>query len=239
MTWVYENMNIQENFKILDIGCGNGLFWIRNIEKLPRNLHIIMNDYSFGMLEKAENSLKQYEKEIKNKNITFEFFQSDANNLEINEEDFDVIIANHMLYHVINRQQLIVKLRDLLKDDGTFYCSTVGMNHMKELSEAVKKFDRNIDIEFPQDNIAKAFGLENGKEQLKESFRVVERKIHDNNLLVDDPKVIYDYVHSMQGNAAEILDKNGSKFTKMIEDIIDKHGAMFIQKSTGMFICKK
>ena len=43
----------------------------------------------------------------------------------------------------------------------------------------------------------------------------------------------------MLGSVPEVLDKSGDKFRNMIDEIIDKDGAMFIQKSTGMFICKK
>ena len=108
---------------------------------------------------------------------------------------------------------------------------------MKELDELILKYDKNIDLSLC--NVAKSFGLENGGKQLKESFAVVDRKIHDNNLIVDNAQVIYDYAHSMLGSVPEVLDKSGDKFRNMIDEIIDKDGAMFIQKSTGMFICKK
>ena len=237
MQWMFNNMEFAENMKILDIGCGNGFFWTSNIENMPNNLHVIMCDYSFGMLEAAQEALKKCEAVIKEKNIVFEFVQADANDLNINDTKFDVIMANHMIYHVVNRKGLISKVSEILKDDGVFYCSTVGKNHMKELDELILKYDKNIDLSLC--NVAKSFGLENGEEQLKESFSVVDRKIHDNNLIVDNAQVIYNYAHSMLGSVPEVLEKSGDRFKDIIDEIIDRDGAMFIQKSTGMFTCKK
>ena len=60
----------------------------------------------------------------------------------------------------------------------------------------------------------------------------------DNDLLVDDIEVIYDYVHSYPGNVPYILEKRADEFRKMIKKKIEKQEVIYIHKSAGMFVCK-
>ena len=38
MNWVYERLNFQPGEKVLELGCGNGLLWSRNVYALPEGL---------------------------------------------------------------------------------------------------------------------------------------------------------------------------------------------------------
>ena len=67
----------------------------------------------------------------------------------------------------------------------------------------------------------------------------MERQDQDNDLIVDDAQAIYDYIYSFPGNASLILEQRGQELFKMIKDKLNREGAMFIHKSTGMFICRK
>ena len=44
MDWVYERLNLSPGGSILEIGCGNGMLWQKNIQKLPRDLHLVLTD---------------------------------------------------------------------------------------------------------------------------------------------------------------------------------------------------
>lgn len=234
MEWMYERLPIKSGMKILEIGCGNGLLWKTILHELPENLDIYLTDYSEGMLESARHIVKENEAYLKQKRICFRFARKDAENLIIEEEGYDLILANHMLYHVVeHRQELLCRIKGLLKEDGAFCCSTVGETHLQELDELLYQFDKNIDKMNTVD-----FTLENGKSQLEKVFSEISLEEQENDLLVDDAEVIYNYVSSYPGNAASILAVKGDKLRSLLEARIEKEGAIFIHKSVGLFTCR-
>lgn len=237
VNWVYERLNLQPDQKVLEIGCGNGQLWYKNAYILPEGLQIVLTDRSEGMLKQTKNNLTPFMEQFKEKNISVTFKVMDANAPQLEAESFDCIIANHMLYHVEKREQCLQAVANALKPTGTFFCSTVGEGHMWEMHELVEEFDPQIEKPFEQ--ITVGFNLENGKEQLDRFFGKVWRQDMDNDLIVDDAEAIYNYVYSYPGNASSILKQRGDEFKRMLNDRIEKEGAIYIHKSTGMFFCRK
>lgn len=236
MPWVYERLQIKSGMKILEVGCGNGLLWQQIMDQLPEHLDIYLTDYSEGMLAKTREMVEQYAKQNEEKNIHFRFAIKDANNLEIEDSGYDLIIANHMLYHVKERQSLFQKVKELLNPEGTFCCTTVGDTHMTELHQLVEKFSPVIEVPF--DWVSEGFRLENGEAQLKQVFSKVTMEEQENNLIVDDVDAIYNYVYSYPGNAASILNEHGDRFRAILAKKMEQDGAMFIHKSSGIFLCQ-
>jgi len=237
MEWVYEKMNLQSGMTVLELGCGTGLLWQKNIHKLPQGLHLVLTDRSEGMLDETKENLAQYKLLLDERNITITYSVMDANELSLDANSYDAIIANHMLYHVKNRDACLLSIAKALKPNGTFFCSTVGDAHMRELHKLVTDFDARI--EMPSAHFTVAFRLENATQQLEKHFSVIERHDHENDLIVDDANVIYDYIDSYPGNSHFILSQRGKELREMIDARLEKEGAIFIHKATGMFICRK
>lgn len=237
MDWVFERLGLRAGDKVLEIGCGTGLLWQDNIFRLPEGLRLTLTDRSEGMLEQTRSAMREYEGMLKERSISIEYQVMDANALQLPSEEYDCVIANHMLYHVENREDCLRVISMALKQDGTFCCTTVGNTHMRELNELVKEFDDKI--ENPLSRMISGFHLENGAEQLRKFFSRTECQVQDNDLLVDNADAIYDYVYSYPGNAPCILDLKGGDFRRMLQEKIDREGSIFIHKSAGMFICRK
>lgn len=237
MEWVYERLALQPGETVLELGCGTGLLWMERTHLLPEGLQLILTDRSDEMLEQTRKNLASYEEELAARQIRIRYQVLDANTLELPAASYDRIVANHMLYHVEHRDTCLAAIARALKPKGTFYCSTVGDTHMQQLHELVTAFDSRIEMPFQK--LTKAFHLENARPQLEKHFAHVERQDQDNDLIVDDPQAIYDYINSYPGNASLILEQRGSELLSMIQDKLSREGAMFIHKSTGMFICKK
>ena len=236
--WVYERLQIQSGQKIVEIGCGNAILWAYNAYKIPENVEITLTDRSEGMLLEAQKKLEPYQSVFRKQNIQITYQIADANKLLIPTKSYDLIIANHMLYHVTNIKSCLETVSKALKKNGTFCCSTIGKGHMKELHEIVATFDADIAIEIPSDHHTTCFRLENGMDYLKEHFSMIKQDIQDNDLLVDDVDAIYNYVHSYSGNAPYILEKRADEFREIIKEKLEKEGVIYIHKSTGMFMCK-
>jgi ubiquinone/menaquinone biosynthesis C-methylase UbiE len=56
---------------------------------------------------------------------------------EIPYEDnsWDIVIANLMLYHIPDREKAIHEISRVLKPHGALYASTFGLDNMKELNK--------------------------------------------------------------------------------------------------------
>ena len=118
--WIFEKIGLKEGMKVLDIGCGNANFWIAVINKLPNGLKIYLTDKSEGMVNEATNKIEVNKEKFDSKNIIVKYKVIDAEFFEINENDFDIVLANHMLYHLYNerRQELFVKISNIMSDKG-------------------------------------------------------------------------------------------------------------------------
>ncbi len=233
--WVLANLELSEGMDILCLGCGNAANLVAMADKLPRNLTFLLTDYSEGMLEKAKEGLATKKAIMEEKNIRISYQIVDANCLSV-LGSYDRITANHMLYHVEKRQDLFQKVKKLLKPDGMFCATTVGDTHMQELHEFVERFDAKIEMPFQR--VSCGFRLENGREQLQTVFDRIECVICDSDILVDEAEPVYEYVYSYPGNAGEVIKDRKEEFLREVEGIIEKEGAFYIHKSTGMFRCR-
>lgn len=224
--WVYDNLKLKENMKILEIGCGNGELWKRNSDRIPENCELYLTDISKGMIKDAEENLQELKWKIKFKAV-------DIENIEFENNTFDVVICNHVLYYVKNKEKAFSEVKRVLKDNGIFYASTIGKDHMKDMINLAKEYDKRIEL--TPDNPAMKFGLENGKIQLSKFFNTVNILMYDDKLVVNKAQPIVDYIYSTYGNVDKIV-KDKELFNKFIEDKIEKEGQLTIRKYSGLFV---
>lgn len=236
MEWVYERLELQEGERVLELGCGIGHLWKTNACSLPRGLHLTLTDRSPGMLEKAEESLAGFQDLLRERGIEIEYRIEDGDCLALERGQYHCVIANHMLHHVKRRQTCIKEIAGSLKRGGRFICSTIGNDHMRELHDIVAEFDSRIEMPFR--SITAGFRLENGRAQLAPFFSQIERMDQENDLIVDDAEAIYGYVCSYPGNASLIMEQRGQDFRRLLQERIEKEGAIYIHKSTGLFRCR-
>lgn len=239
--YLLDKCDIKEGMSILDIGCGNGLLWYRERNLLPDNINIYLVDNSKAMLDSAKQIHFSEKDFYTDKNIKFHYHICDASNInklsEINSKKFHRIMANHMLYHIddSDRKLLLGYVNAMLTDDGKFIASTIGKNHMKEIFELAYEYDKNVKA---PEWFSRGFILENGKEQLDDFFSNVTMFYHDNNLLIPDWRVIYDYLCSLPG-IEKVMRKNKEASVKFLKDRVTESKPFFIRKSTGVFVAKK
>lgn len=231
--WVFEQYKFKSHSRVIEFGCGNGAIWSNNKNRIPEDMKLILTDFSEGMLNSTKESLSGIHGDV-------DFSVMDIQNIPLQDNSFDVAIANHMLYHVPNRDLAVSEIARILKPEGTFYATTNGSNHMKGLKALVKCFDPKID--YAEFSVAKEFGLENGAEQLTKHFETVEMFIYEDSLHITEAKPLVDYVLSLVGhvNIEEIMTESKiNDFYKFVGDIILRDGSINIPKSSGIFIGRK
>jgi ubiquinone/menaquinone biosynthesis C-methylase UbiE len=228
--WIFDQVKFPENSKVLELGCGNGILWKNNQDKIRDDCQIILSDFSEGMLNDARNLLGDISE-------WFEYKIIDAQKIIYPNEYFDLIIANLMLYHIPNRKKALSEISRVLKSNGTFYTTTFGKSNMKEINDIVSNYDKRLD--YSLEIFAKEFGLENGKSQLNDYFEDVKLIRYPDFLEVTETDPIISYVLSFGKNRKILEGENLLDFKDYLNEILDNNGKIVVTKDTGMFVAKK
>lgn len=227
--WIYNELHITKSMKILEIGCGNGELWKVNGDKIPNSCDIILSDISIGMLNDAKENLKN------TGNIQYNVI--DCHDIPFEDETFDLVIANHVLFYLKDRDKALTEINRVLKKGGCFYCSTYGKDHMKEIDQLVKEFDNRIALSLI--NLYDIFGLEDGQLELSNYFSDIESLRYEDFLLVNKAQPLIDYIVSCHGNQNDYIMESYNEFYNFIMDKVKKKGNLKITKAAGIFRCKK
>lgn len=232
MNWFFQQVHVPENASILELGCGDGSLWQKNFDYISSHWNITLTDFSNGMLKDAKKNLGS-------KAQRFKFEIVDAQNIPFKDNSFDVVIANHMLYHVTDKDKAFSEIQRVLKPNGCFYASTVGKNHMKEMREIVSRFNSESITTKSWDS-TESFQLENGLKQVSKWFKEVKLIRYNDSLVVTDPIPLIDYIFSMPGNTREIFtDEKLQLLINFLQEEIEETGGIYITKDTGFFQGKK
>jgi SAM-dependent methyltransferase len=152
---------------------------------------------------------------------------ADAEELPFPADSFDVVLANHILYHVADRPRAFAEIRRVLVSGGTFHASTIGRGHLGELVALVPGWDHG--------RYAETFGLETGREQLQPFFADIRIERFEDGLAVTDAEPALAYIRSSERYRGE--DLTGAR--KVVQQAIARHGAFTITKRQGVISCRK
>jgi ubiquinone/menaquinone biosynthesis C-methylase UbiE len=214
--WLFEREQGGPGARILDVGCGPAVLWRANLDRIDPSWTLTLTDFSPGMLEAARRAVGD----------RAEYHVADAQALPFADDSFDVVVANHMLYHVPDRPAAFREIRRVLGPGGAFHASTIGRAHMGELAALVPgwMFGRH----------AEAFGLETGPPQLEPFFGDVRVESFPSELAVTEAEPALAYVRSTRpGRAADLAGARAA-----IEAAIARDGAFRITTSSGVIGCR-
>jgi ubiquinone/menaquinone biosynthesis C-methylase UbiE len=222
--WIFDALlHVPENARILELGCGPGLLWTENIERIPSGWNVTLSDLSSGMLDAAWRNLVVTGR-------TFQFKEIDAQSIPFEDDTFDAVIANHMLYHVPDRPKAIAGIKRVLKPGGQLFATTVGLHHLREMMDWYAR----VKINGKWEPVTNPFVLENGMEQLAPFFAEVRRSRYEDNLRVTEIEPIMAYIRSGI-RAQDLLEEELANLKLELEGELKDKGEIFISKDSGMF----
>jgi ubiquinone/menaquinone biosynthesis C-methylase UbiE len=217
--------------QILDLGCGPGYLWIQNSKRIPEHWELTLADISLGMLIEGKGQIPPVSNALK-------YTVSNAQSLPFALSSFDLVIANHMLYHVPDLNLALSEIRRVLRPNGRLFCTTNSNRHMQELFTLLQsvgletsKWNENGDTDLP-------FSLENGFQLLKNWFSRVEARVYEDALKVTEIEPLLNYILSMSG-IREALERDPERLKRLrskIQHELDAKGSFHISKSPGLFI---
>lgn len=225
--WMFHQYPFRPKMKILELGSGRGELWNYYLENNAlRNyeMDITISDFSDGMVDCLQHVFSGCEISVR---------KIDIQQIPFDDASYDLIIANAMLYHVQDIDSALSEVKRVLKKDGLFYCSTLGLNGMTGyLDHALQE----LGIPFhPGSNLS--FTLQNGGELLKKQFGKVERRDYVDALEIDNIRDYVAYIYSL----ASMQELAPDKYDVLVNYFSSRkvNGYLHIPKEYGMFVACK
>jgi len=227
--WVFDQYDLPEEARILELGCGPGDQWRENQARIPAGWQVTLSDFSPGMLEQAQQNLAEVAH-------PFNFEVINAQEIPYPADSFDAVIANHCIYHFPDRARALSEIQRVLKPGERFYATTIGDTHMQDLSHLIARFEPQAVKILPSDQIP--FTLENGAEQLSTWLEAVSMDRYQDQLRVTDAGLLVAYVYS--GMRANLSQERKSELLTFFEQELQAAGGVItIGKDSGIFMGRK
>ncbi|MCH4021062.1 MAG: MerR family transcriptional regulator [Erysipelotrichaceae bacterium] len=225
--WLYQQASIQDGMKILEIGCGNGALWQQNLSVLPPHVQIVLSDISAGMIHDVQNRFRN--------DARFSCMVFDAAHMPFDDNTFDLVIANHMLFYCDDLSQVLQECARVLKVNGHLEASTYSSRHMKEITELVQSFSPQIVLS--KDKLYEKFGLDHGAQLLSPYFRDIERRKYQDSIVLHEAEPLIAYILSCHGNQNQLLLDRYKEFHDYVVKMTA--GGFTITKDAGVFLAEK
>lgn len=223
--WVYDHIDLKSNVNVLEVGAGPGKIWQTNIQRMKKENLVVLTDFSMGMLRNARNhNLSQK---------PFAFSNLGAERLPFPAQFFDLVIANHMLYHVPDIERAVKEIARVIKLEGLFLAATNGIRHMVEMHELVSSIDKPLE---DPGWFVRRFSLQNGEKILASAFSSIELDEYHDSLEITEADPLIAYIQSIWDDQIEATQLDELK--KRIDEVIKQKGSFHIEKQTGLFVCR-
>lgn len=222
--WVFDHLKLSDGCRILEVGCGPGMLWRKNIDRLSPTWQVCLSDFSPGMIRTARSHMLP----------DFSYFTASVFDIQyasFPDALFDVIIANHMLYHVPDINRALREIKRLLKPGGRVYAATNSRTSMQEMYDLVARFNA-VYRNWRQGENALSFTLENGSDYLASHFPEIVLHRYEDGLEVTDAEPLADYINSSLKMPPP---ERQALITFLTEEMDRCNGTISITKETGLF----
>ena len=225
MRWLFGQLALREGERVLELGCGTANVWRENAERVPAGVALVLTDLSPGMLSEARARLTDLP-------LSPELREADAQALSFADESFDLVIANHMLYHVPDRARALGEVRRVLRSGGRFVAGTNHWTHLLELRELLTRFALAGLLLAPARDRSE-FDLETAAEEIASVLDVVGVERRQSSLEIRDVEPLIAYVRSM-ADSARVPDTALEPLARHVARQIELMGALHVGIASGV-----
>lgn len=231
--WVVDIMQWRGDEWVLDVGAGPGSYFEHVRERAPQGC-LMAGDLSLGMASQARQTGAPHGVHVIN---------LDVQDLPFPDNTFDVVLANHMLYHVPDLDQGLREIRRVLRRDGCLIAASNSENTMPEFDTLTRRACTLLG--FPKQDFKPmhiVFSLENGPMQLARHFRAVARYDMPSAFHFPETEPVMAYLNSMRALREQQLPEGvpWEEFMDVMERqvtrLIRHFGELQVHKLTGVLV---
>lgn len=212
--WVFDGYDFGPEADVLELGCGNGLMWRENLDRIPDGWRLTLTDLSPGMVETVSDVLGD----------RADYAVVDAQELPFDDASFDAVIANHMLFHVPDRPWALAEIARVLRPGGFFRATTIGLDHLRRLRELVPPREGG-----QWEKTRERFTVEQVSKELAPFFVDVELEPYEDSLEVTELEPLLDFVRSR----GDVTEEELEPLRRAAEMEIAERGSFYVPKATS------
>lgn len=215
--WVMEQVGARPGQSLLDIGSGTG----EDYHPLLRRVDIVAMDLSLGMLAKVRGSKR---------------VNGDAQALPFQDEAFDRVMADHMLYHVPDKVAALREMRRVARPGGRVVITANSRNSYRNLWEM--RNEAIAELGLPEHyGVGYWFALED-VELVECVFPHVRVEEIRSAFVFPSAEPVFRYLATGPASVEteEDCQRLFSLMRPRIEEIVQREGSFRVPKTAGCFI---
>jgi SAM-dependent methyltransferase len=235
--WALAQARWPEDGRLLDIGCGNGLYLRRLAAMAGSSARLLGMDLSAGMLADLRRAWP-VDRPLPHLAV------GDVQALPLPDGVCDLVLAMHMLYHVPDQARAVAELRRVLRPGGTLLAATNGEGHLRELADLIDMAVRHVTGRLStQPRVSELrFSLESGAALLRRAFAHVERRDVTSQLVIPEAGPIVRYAASMAAwrdslDDAAVWPAVLAEIERLAMSAILAHRVLRVTTQAGVFVC--
>jgi SAM-dependent methyltransferase len=208
-SWLAERVAVAGD--VLEVGAGTGELW-RHLDASAARL--TLTDFSAAMCERL--------RAVPGARVE----RCDATALPFADAAFDVVIANHMLYHVDDPAVALAEFARVLRPGGRLYAATNGADHMTDLNAVAAAIGRpDVAVSARQ-----TFTAAGGPPLVARFFGDVAVGRYPCDLAVPSPGPVVSYLDSLAAVPLTPAQRDAAR--ACVDSVIGADGVFRIRKHT-------
>lgn len=233
---IISHINLTSVERVLDVGCGAGglLIRLKQEKGLNPRCELYGIDIAEGMLEKARGQSEAGK-------LSINFQLASADQLPFPDSYFDVIICQHVLYHVADVQKAVEEAYRCLNDGGQYLVTLNSQFSKTKLFALRNMLAKKLKVESLQ--LQERFNIENFEPYFK-SFSNLRLVKFEGEIRLENPEPYVDYIDSVRDNYDQTFSDEAwrsalAEVRKVIEDELRTNGVFTDSHLGGLFIATK
>jgi SAM-dependent methyltransferase len=227
--WVVSQIEWPAAADLLEVGCGPGWLWEHGDGALPPDLRLTLTDLSPGMVEAARDRVR-----ASSSLDTVEARVADVQDLPFGDGAFDVVVANHMLYHVPDPPGAVAELARVLRHDGVLVAAANGPRHLQELWQVRAAVFGGR----PMSRLVDIFGTVTGRPILDRSFNDIRWHEYPDELRCTVPDDVVAFLTSAPPGEDATPEQREELRRAVDRRFAAGHGVFTVSKETGVFLAR-
>ena len=236
--WLLSLAEWRGDERTLDVGCGSGALLLPVARRVPHGLAVGL-DYSQAMVERCQT-------EARAQGLAVSLTRGTALALPFPAGRFDVVMANHMLYHVPDIPAAVAEAHRVLKPGGLFIAATNGVNTMPQIDQVHQAAYARLGLPAPENygghRVSSRFNLENGRPPIEAVFGPVSvvRRPDAFDFPTAEPFVrYYATLGPLTPDDPALAESILAAVRDEVEAVIAERGVFTVDKEAGAFVTRK
>lgn len=238
---IFRSLNIRENEKVLDLGCGYSKLWRNNWEDIPQGVKVFGYDMHGSWADDFAGFVGENESKLpQDVEINLNWFDVETQEAwdEIEKQDnYSMIIAHYLYDFLHDPERFLSRVRSVLASDGVFSFNGDGisrrhfymMDLFKECGVTVSSVEKIIEEETKK--------REHLKSLLGEYFGRIEIVTLPSGMHYSDSEEFFDQIVQLYPEQKKEIEAKKARVIEALEKQIQENGEILVDISSEFFRC--